>query len=74
MGSHRVEHACSDLAAAAAAESKMSGANYRRGRTRQVVKGHREQIREFGFQRCCSMKVESTDPGVKLLSPGSDPY
>ena len=37
--------------------------------------GHRQQqIREFGFQRCCSMKVESTDSGVKLLSPGSDPY
>ena len=36
--------------------------------------GHRQQIREFGFQRCYSMKVESTDSGVKLLSPGSDPY
>lgn len=43
-------------------------------RNKDKASGKRAQIREFVFQRCCSMKVESTDSGVKLPSPGSDPH
>lgn len=43
-------------------------------KNKDKASGKRAQFREFGFQRCCSMKVESTDSGVKLTYPGSDPY